>query len=530
MSDATDLLDRNWHDFHRLLDRCESQLRRGRHEQAAAAALIAATFAWCNHTGSFASGRLADVLSSLAGTLPRIPEEPRVPAGGTVRLLHVASQLYDTGGHTQMLANWLRLDGVRDHHVVVTSQDGRPIPDKIIAALPEPDALTQLDVPFRGLMERAEVLRGLAAGFDHVVLHVHPNEVVAPIALGRRAGGAPEVLLVNHADHCFWEGGRAADRVVNLRHSGALLNRDRRGVPDGRNTLLVRPLHLQPRALPREQARAALGIDPGVMLVVSAADRYKYVAADGPALLDAVLPLLRSAADVRLHVAGPDVDGPWSVLAKEGLGRAWGVLPDVRPLLEAADVYLDSYPFSSLTSMLEAASLEVPVVTLQTGGADSAVLGADTPELDDQMVVANSEEELRSALSSLLVRPTERETLGRATAATVMRTHAGGAWVEQVDRVLGAPHVDGLPIRPEDAPRETGELDQRLLRVMQNGVGRGVPGVLDLVAPVLPWPRRVETALRLLRRRRFRPVLLLPAPRERAVRRFLGGRRRVVRT
>ena len=82
---------------------------------------------------------------------------------------------------------------------------------------------------------------------------------------------------------------------------------------------------------------------------------------------------------------GPSRTATWSVLAEEGLGRAWGLLPDVHTLLEAADVYVDSHPFSSLTSMLEAAWLDTPVLTLRSPDERLGVLGADTPELDDDL-------------------------------------------------------------------------------------------------------------------------------------------------
>ena len=39
-----------------------------------------------------------------------------------------------------------------------------------------------------------------------------------------------------------------------------------------------------------------------------------------------------------------------------------GAQPDPSVHLDAADIYLDSFPFSSITSMLEAATRDVPIV------------------------------------------------------------------------------------------------------------------------------------------------------------------------
>ncbi|HYH73090.1 MAG TPA: hypothetical protein VD764_07720, partial [Nocardioides sp.] len=63
-------LDANWTVLERLVRRTESLARRGRGEQAAVAAMTAATFAWCNPTGVFASGPLEDVLAGLGSDLP----------------------------------------------------------------------------------------------------------------------------------------------------------------------------------------------------------------------------------------------------------------------------------------------------------------------------------------------------------------------------------------------------------------------------------------------------------------------------
>lgn len=505
-------LDDNWAVFGRLVRRTESLARRRRHEQAAVAAMTAATFAWCNPTGIFASGPLEDVLAGLGGVLPRLgaPPAPR-PRGSRTRVLHVVTQLYGTGGHTQMLGGWLRLDSARDHHVCVTGQGGREIPAKISEALDGPDALTLLDDAHPRLLDRAARLRELALDHDRVVLHVHPHDVVPAIALALPPGERPEVLLVNHADHVFWLGVQVADRVVNLRHSGARLNVERRGIPEARNVLMVRPLLMRDRRLSRAQARAELGLPAEALLVTSAADTYKYGGTDGETLLDVLLPVLRDHPETRLHVAGPEPDGDWSVLADEGLGRAWGVLPDVHTLLEAADVYVDSFPFSSLTSMLEAAWLDTPVLTLRSADPRIRVLGADTPELDDDLVVAASGPDLASHLAQLLTDAAERHRLGASTGAAVRRFHADGAWAEQVGKVLDAPPVSAPAAAPACVPRETGRLDQRLLHVMGNGVGQGLAGTLDLVSPVLPWHRRVETAVRLLLTGRVRPALLLPA-------------------
>lgn len=513
-------LDEHLHAFDAVLDRAERALGRGATASAATAAAVAASYAWGNHTGLFASARLEALLTSLSRSLPasstpRTPRTSRGPGGDAgaagrgdgPAVLHVATQVYDTGGHTQMLANWVRLDRGRTHHVALTAQGRGPLPAKLVDALGGERAVTRLDDRQSGVLQRAAALRGLARGFDHVVLHVHPGDVVPSVALTALDG--PEVLYLDHADHVFWVGRSASHRVVSMRRSGAELCVERRGVDTDRLDLLVRPLRMRPRTVGRAAAKAALGIPPDTVLLVSAAAGSKYEAARGPGFLEVVGPVLDDHPDAALVVAGPAPVGPWAELEARGRGRALGLLPDIRPLLQAADVYVDSYPFSSLTSLLEAATLGVPAVTLATPGA--GVLGADTPELDETLVAPTSPDALRRELARLVRDEGARRELGGRTADAVAAFHADGRWVHGVDRVLAPGRRPASRIPPSGDRRGTGVLDQRVAAVMAASLP---PGVLEAelrVASLLPaWERPRLAVRRLLQGEGLAPRLLVP--------------------
>lgn len=520
-------LDDNWTSFLRLLDDCESALRRGHAEQAAVRAQVAATFAWCNHTGVFASARLEGLLHEIgSATMPHRTARSR-DAGG--RVLHVATQLYGTGGHSQMLANWLRSDPDRKHDVCLTAQQQRAVPMKVHQALGEGSRLVLLDDWTDTLLGRATALHDLAQGYATVVLHQHPNDVVPSIAFAGELGSdGPEVLLVDHADHVFWVGGHAAHRVVSLRRSGLELAATRRGIDPGRQALLLRPLDLRPRSTNRAEAKARLGLPGDRLLVVSAAAGFKYEPVDGAGgFLDVVLPAIRSCSEAFLVVAGPDADGGWATLESEGLGRAVGLLPDVRPLLEAADLYLDSYPFASLTSALEAAALGVPVMTYRPERSSANILGADTPELDHDMVVATTPPEYRSMMRELLGDDDAREALGLRTRAAVHRAQAGGAWATAVGEVIDRSRPASGPGVATREVRDRGWLDQRVGLVQRRTGGQGVDGAREVNAHLLGFAERVTIALRMVRAgKRPRGGLLMSAAmlrRARALRQQVGS-------
>ena len=131
-------------------------------------------------------------------------------------------------------------------------------------------------------------------------------------------------------------------------------------------------------------------------------------------------------------------------------------------------------------------------------------------------MVAGSGPELAAQVDRLLTDADARHRVGVSTGAAVRRFHADGAWAELAGKILDAPPAAGPASAPGSAVRGTGPLDRRLLQVMGNGVGQGLAGTLDVVSPLLSWPRRVETAARLLRTGRVRSRPAPPASARRA--------------
>ena len=240
--------------------------------------------------------------------------------------------------------------------------------------------------------------------------------------------------------------------------------------------------------------------------IASAAAGSKYEPIDGAGFLDVLEPLLARRDDVRVLVAGPSPDGRWAELERRGQGRALGLLPDVGPLLDAADVYVDSFPFASLTSMLEAAGRGVPVMSLRPPSDEPQVLGADTPELDEVLVVAESAAELCARIGELLDDGRRRDRLGRATRESMARSHRGGRWAEAAGRLLDTPvptDAERISVRGD---RRTGVLDERVLLVQAQVGISGEDGALLMNAGLLRPRERWGLAVRGARSGR-RPTL-----------------------
>lgn len=494
---ATSRLESNYEEYLRLVETARRHLRRGRLDDAAAWAQIAGHYAWMNHTGLFASPALEELLGELGARLPA-PPSPRPRARADREVLHVVTQCYQTGGSTQAIACWMEQDGDRHHRVCVTRQRGAPPPDKIVSRLDAPSDLIRLDTRRGGLMARAARLRALARQSDLVLLHLHPYDVVPVIAFAG-AADLPPVIYVDHCDHVFWVGTSIATVVMHMRDSGRDLAGARRGIDAARSLVVPRPLRPTGRTVDRREAKRQLGIDPDRVLIVTAADGSKYRPVGSPGFLDIVVPVLEEHQNALLHAAGPSPDADWSAASDKTGGRlrALGTLPDVRLLQEAADVYIDSYPFSSLTSLLEAGSLSVPAVTYRGHPADCGVLGADTRGVDEHMVRAADPAEFKRELGRLIADPDLRCHLGEQTAGAIRATHTGRGWLTAVEDLYRAaaaapPAAVGGGSRERPVTRDQGRLDQLIDLVQaQTGFAQGVSDVTRDHLAFLPIGERL---------------------------------------
>lgn len=493
-------LDKHEQDFRALIATAQRHLRRGRLEAAATYAQIAAQFAWMNHTGLFASPELEALLAEIGArcvTGTRSSRGSHEPSS----VLHVMTQTYQTGGHTRAVRCWIAQDTGRHHRVCITRQGVKPPPSDLLSQLERPSDLIRLDTRRGLLVGRAAALRKVSADCDIVLLHTHPYDVV-PLLAFAGATARPPVIYVNHADHVFWLGAGAGDLVLNMRDSGLHVVTTRRGVDPGRCAVLSWPLMPPDRYLSREEAKRRLGVDPNQVLLVTAADGSKYRPFNRPGFLDLVLPVLRRHEEAVLIAAGPRLEGDWLRASDQTNGRvrALGRLPDVTPLHLAADVYLDSFPFASGTSLLEAGSLGTPAVTYRGHPASCAVLGADSPSLDGNLLCPSDPETFQNVLGQAITDRAWRLEVGRRTQRAILDLHTGSEWRAAVADVYRlAAQLEGRPsLSPVE--RRTTELDRRVDAVMAlTGYSEGLSGALRDQLALLPMTQRIKSAASLVR-------------------------------
>lgn len=420
--------------------------------EAAALARMAYTYGMFNHPGVLASAPLERLLHELGREHVPGGAPPPPAAGRRERVLHVATVVYETGGHGRVLERWLERDAERTPTVLLLKED-EPVPASLTRSVDAAGGAFAEPLGGGTLFERARALRALAAAHDLVVLHVSNHEVVVPLAFADPSG-RPPTILCNHASHQLWTGAGCADVVANLNEFDQAETAARRGVEPERSLVLRAPT--APRVLPsRAEARAQLGLDPDAPVVLTIASPYKLRALLSPAYRDLAQAVLDAVSDVTLLLVGPG-PGDREVAPGDPRVRALGPLPDIAPQLAAADLLLDSWPVTGGTTALDAGAAGLPILAL--GDPPPGMVGAPLDLLGGAIARGRDVAGVGAQAAALLADPAARARLAARAAAVVAERHADG-WAAQMEAVVAAARTHAgaaAPPCPEVAGQPSG--------------------------------------------------------------------------
>lgn len=487
----------------RLIDffseEAERAWRRRDGHAAAAWTSIAAEYAYGLHPGYFVSSRLESLLVEIAQAVPVVPPPAQWQATDPRqrRVLHVLTTAYAVGGHARIPERWARRGAEQDevHWALLLDQGRQPIPPWLDEAM----ALTGgglIDLREPDLIQRAAVLRALwRAGATCMVLSTHPYDPVPLLAFGIEHG--PPVFFMNAADHVFWLGVAISDVVIDIRPSGQKCTRQRRGAR--RSELLPIPLVDIPSSIDQASARHALGVPAEACVLLTIASAYKYKSVPPWSFMEAIEAVLEKRPHAHLLAAGPECQQDWQPLCTRFSERIHllGQLTDLRPLHAAADIYLDSFPFASLTSTLEAGLTRLPLHF--PFNAAAPLMSNDDPALADIPRYAELPDYV-DALIRLVDSSEQRALIGQSIAEQIRQVHTGPVWKNRADEILssGGDHAVILP----DALNAFDAADLRWVEFQHRvgyltNLGIGLYGFKKFRAR-LARSGRIRSALRLL--------------------------------
>ena len=410
----------------------------------------AASIAWSSFPGFFYSHDIEQLLAEIgrAHLGPASAPSPSERPGR--RFLHVMTVAYETGGHTRVVSNWIetcaQISSSEQHSVLVSKQGETPVPSWLVRSAQRTGGALFVLPPIQSWLQTAEMMRTTSLGFDVIILHTHPNDPLPNLAFHDRPR---PVIFFNHSDHTFTLGMDTAKVVADLRPFGLELSKRFRA-PAPQKVMLPLPLHDQgPANWDRTDARRKLGLPADALIALTIGERYKFTPMHGYSFPALVQSLCAGNPRVLIVAVGISESDPFPGLGQlvEGRFMPVGVIKD-RDILElyyrAADIYLDSFPCTSLTAVLDAARHSLPVQRLCN--PHLRLMWCDDPGLDSVMPgVVTQDEYVAEVLEWLRWPETKRSELGSRFRSSLLREHCGASWKDKwLDPAVNALSLDGV--------------------------------------------------------------------------------------
>jgi hypothetical protein len=350
-------------------------------------------------------------------------------------LLHVLTTALVVGGHTRLVERWIlnsRLFSNDAHSILVLDQHRAPFPLWLKQASENSGGSCTVLPHGMDMIEQALALRRHAyETADVVVLHVHPNDPVAVIAFA--PAGGPPVLLLNHADDRFWLGTGVTDMIVDFREVGRTISHQRRKAK--RSELLPIPLIPRYEVPPSGACKRKLNIPEEAIILLSIGTSYKfgpYGSLDFPKAMIEITHRHRNVVCLAIGPSGTEAVWKSAFQKTHGKVRALGVLQNIQDYYGAADIYVESFPFGSLTATLDAALFGKPVIRMPLRPVP--MLGIDRYEgMCDN---AADMETYLETLSSYINDPGLRHDAGMMQRRAVEGMHVGSGWSKFCKHVM----------------------------------------------------------------------------------------------
>ena len=440
--------------FRIIADKAEFAFRRGNFHSAVVWTQIAARFAWERHPGFYYDLILESLLTEIANkiderslTLTSISEVfPHEENHGKIHVLHVITGCKGLGGHTLVVAGWIKNTLETAIHSIVATTQKEPLPLALTSlAKRAGGSCLQLADFSSDLLDRSLLLRQVGKLVDLIAIHVDPSDAIPNVAFGVKGG--PPVVLYNHADDVFWLGISVADVVLDLHPSGQSQTLNRRGAKTSK--FLPIPLNEPPEVLNYEHSRKQLGITPGTKVLLTIGRECKYLGVGGHDFLDVAGKILKKHSNAILFAIGPENQGIWAKAYEKSHGRInplggieWSKLP---PYYAAADIFLDSFPIGSGTAFLEAGLRGIPTIGLQFKEAPSITEGADELAFKDLNEFPSSIEEYSTLLEKMIAEPLQFRERARKFKELITIHHVSPGWTDYLtDIIRGLPKMHSI--------------------------------------------------------------------------------------
>lgn len=315
---------------------------------------LTARFAWFNYSGYYKSNALENLIKRIGVKL--ILEKNIKNSTNSNKILHICSEVYEGGGHSKLLYNWILNQPQKSHSILSTRMhfdDLRNITDKYLNNKSEVELFNiKSNTKLEEVYNLVNII--LNNDFEYIVLHIHPDEVVANIVLTQEIFNIP-VIFVNHADHVFWLGVTSADYFLQIRSSNIEIDNYRRGLPLERQMFVPIPI-------PYQKIKNDINCDN--IYLLSTGTTYKYTPNENYNFLNEIFKVVDKHTNVIFNVVGIQKDNPYAqkYLHERIIYHGIISIEELKKIEEITDIYVEGFPMSSFTALLQVSLQKIPFI------------------------------------------------------------------------------------------------------------------------------------------------------------------------
>ncbi len=292
------------------------------------------------------------------------------------KILHVMSEAYLHGGHTEIVERWIlsscKWSYDQVHSVIITNQKNNiNIPLSLHKAVSRSKGKVLQINKHLTIEDKAVFLKKTSLDFSHIILHHHPNDPVPLMAFSDPKFIIP-IILFNHCGHKFWLGRSVVDFCIDIEKGQNLISTKKRGITN--SSIVNMPYkesHYQNVDI--KYLRKEMEIPEGKKIIISMASDYKYEGiVDGQNFIDIIENILGLNSDfIFIGICIDNKKSQWQALKYKFKNRL--ILPgsmakeNIIKYLKASDLYIDSFPISSYLSLSDAISIgKLPCLSVKT--------------------------------------------------------------------------------------------------------------------------------------------------------------------
>lgn len=387
-------------------------------------------FCWMNYPLRFTDKEIEDKV-----TQAMLPPVATISQSGKNHVVYIATTVFEVGGHSRCIINFI--DNIKDkkHSVILTSQK-KGLPANIEAFFQQNGVdcfmLSDKEKP----TEKARALREkvIELAPSEVFLFHHANDLLPLMAFGNYK--PCKITLYNHGDHIFWLAGKWFTEVFDFRKIGAMITKYGRSVAETKIVCL--PVSNEYELADRSVSKQKIGLNSGNRIIgtltnISKIQPFKSEQSIVQLILNWAIDLPHCTFMIIGISSGQFKQLVASTVEIPDNIKCLGIVADPEMYYQAFDFFIEPYPMGSGLGIIEACKYgAIPVFSAHPCKLASS-FEAFHESIQHLFKQPASAAELNSDFYEILSRSDdELFALSKTVRELIYRHHRGSEWVQSL--------------------------------------------------------------------------------------------------